>query len=356
MSAAIIGTLSLGMVGALVVVAKAAPIEDTATRARTKASAALDELCTELRYATAVRHLGATRIEFTLPDRTGDGVEETVEYRWAGSGSPLVRASGGVEVQVLPTVHDFNLVGTTKTTTTTTTTTGTVNSGEVKLAKFDGWPLVLTPTSSQAALHATAWASCYFKLDQVTIPANISRLQLTKIRVKLKKSSSPTGTVITAQVHLPATATKPQPSLTNTLGTAASISLTALTTTFSWYTFDLTGVSFTSVPAELTFVLKGTGTASGFVNYYNSSLAPTDTTVFQSTANSGGSWTPTSSQQVNDMLFEVWGWYEYPSTIQQSTNTYNLSSLAVTLATSTAAADRLSTTVRTVNKPSVPAP
>jgi hypothetical protein len=182
----------------------------------------------------------------------------------------------------------------------------------------------------------------------------MSKLELTKLRVKLKKSSAPTGTAITAGFYSPVSGTK-QPSNIQ-YGATSSLALTTLTTSFAFVDMPFTGVTFSTAPVDLTFLVKGTGTAAGFLQYYNSTLATTDTPVFLSTADSGSSWSPTKNFHQNDVLFEVWGTYEWPASAQQSTDYYNLTDITVTLAASAGTADRASTTVTTLNKPSVPGP
>jgi hypothetical protein len=41
-------------------------------------------MAAELQYATAINQRSATLIEFTVPDRSGDGVPETIRYEWSG--------------------------------------------------------------------------------------------------------------------------------------------------------------------------------------------------------------------------------------------------------------------------------
>jgi type II secretory pathway pseudopilin PulG len=355
-SASVFGVLSLGMVGALSIVAKASPRVDTAAKARTTANTALSDLCTELRYMTSLRSVSQTSIEFTVKDRDGEGGDEVIRYDWAGSGSPLVRTYNGVAVDVIPAVHTFSLGTTTTRTTVTRSATSSVSSGEVRLAKWNGWLLVLTPTLTQFSLTGSAWVQSYFKLDEVNLPANMTKLQLTKLRVTLKKSSAPTGTTVSAGIYSSLTAGGPKPSTTQ-IGSTSSLPVSSLPASFSGLVdFPLTGVTFSTEPAELNFVLKGSGTAAGFAQYYNSILATGDTPVVLMSTDSGASWTPTKNTHQNDIPFEIWGSYEYPSTVQSSTDVYNLTRVNVALSTSKKTSDSFSASVRTLNTPAVSAP
>jgi type II secretory pathway pseudopilin PulG len=356
LSASIFGVLSLGMVSAIAIVAKAAPRADAAGRARTSANTALNELSAELRYMTSIRSIGETFIEFTVSDRNGDGGDELIRYNWAGAGQPLVRTYNGVAATAIPVVHAFSLGTTTTKSTVTETTTGSVSSGEIRLARWNGWPLVLTPTITQTALTGTAWSTSYFKLDEVSLPPNLTRLELTKLRVAVKKSASATGTTVSAGIYTSAVAGGPRPSTTQ-IGSTSSLALTSIPTTFTGLIdFPLTGVTFSSAPTELNFVLKGSGTAAALVQYYSSILATGDTPVYLTCTDSGGSWTPTKNLQQNDIPFEVWGSYEYPASIQQSTDLYYLNRVNIALSTSSSPADRFTASIRTLNTPQAPSP
>ncbi len=71
---------------------------------------ALDEITADLRLATAVTEATATAVTFTVPDRTGDDVAETIRYAWSGTaGDPVTRTFNGVTVDFVDDVHQLDL-------------------------------------------------------------------------------------------------------------------------------------------------------------------------------------------------------------------------------------------------------
>jgi hypothetical protein len=354
-SSAILGLIAMGMAGALVVVAKAAPTNDTAGVATSRLHAAMSEMSADLRYMTSVSARGATFIEFTVADRDNNGSEETIRYDWAGAGSPIRKTyNAGTPVDIVPAASTFALTTSTTKTTVTSTQSVTGSSGDVLLSQWSGWPLI-PPTLTQTALNSASWATSYFKIDQVTLPANMSKLEITRLRVRLRKSSTPTGTTVTAGIYATNTSSRPEPSTTQQ-GSTDSVLVANLPSSFSGLIdIPLTGVVFTTPPVELNWVVKGTGTFSGILQYCNSTLGITDTPVYLFCSDSGGTWLPSRNTNQNDCPFEVWGYYEWPATATVTTDYYNLRSVSVSIATS-ATATPTTTSIRTLNQPSVTGP
>ncbi len=352
-STAVVGMLALGMAGALVVVARAAPATDVRTTTRARLNTGLDQFCAELRYLTGVVSRGSNHFEFTVADRNSDGQDEVIRYDWAGSGAPLRRSyNGGAAVDVVPDVKAFDLSFATTMTTVTTTTTGTSSSGEVLLSKWNGWLLVLTPNVLQSALTSAAWATSYFKIDQVSLPANVSRVEFTRVRVRARRVTTPTGTEITAGIYSTGSGVLPS---TTQIGGSVAVPVSSLTTSYAWVDFPLTGAVTDGKTQQFNFVLKGSGTAAGQVQYYNSTLASSDTPVYLATTNSGGSWVPTSNQHYNDIPHEVYGTYSWPVNMTTSVDTHRLKSVTLRVEAGSPAT-RVETTVRALNQPTVAAP
>lgn len=352
-STAVVGLLALGMAGALVVVARAAPANDVRSTTRTRLNTGLDQFCAELRYMTGVRSQDGSHIEFTVADRNSDQQDEVIRYEWSGPGSPLRRSyNGGAFVDAVPDVSVFSLARATTKTTVTTTSTGTASSGEVLLSKWNGWALVLTPNLLQSALTGTSWATGHFKIDQVTLPADVSRLELTKLKVKVRRVTTPTGSELTAGIYSTGSGALPSTTL---IGSPGSVPVSSLTTSYVMTEFPLSGVVIDSKTTQLNFILKGSGTAAGQVQYYNSTLATADGPVYLTSTDSGGSWTPTKNQQQNDVPFEVWGTYSWPSNVTTTVDSYTLKSITV-LVEAGSPATRVEATVRTLNQPTVTGP
>jgi len=107
---AITSILLVGMASALLIASRAAnPVGPTNTVLAT--SMAAHDILGELRFAIAFTERTATAVEFTVADRTGDEVPETIRYAWSGTaGDPLTRRyNGGTVANVVENVQEFQL-------------------------------------------------------------------------------------------------------------------------------------------------------------------------------------------------------------------------------------------------------
>ncbi|GAB5405623.1 MAG: hypothetical protein Aurels2KO_38540 [Aureliella sp.] len=84
--------LLVGLASSVVVVSTAFDGADGGTSQTLDASLAVDELLSDLQYASTFTERTSTAVTFTVPDRDGNGVDETLRYAWDGTaGSPLTR-------------------------------------------------------------------------------------------------------------------------------------------------------------------------------------------------------------------------------------------------------------------------
>jgi Tfp pilus assembly protein PilV len=141
---------------------------------------ALDRLTAELRLAKKFTERTATAITFTVPDQTGDGVDDTIRYAWAGAGQSLTRAVNGLPspaASFLPNVQAFNMNFLTRT--MAAAVPPIVESAEQVLCSF----AASSPTGD--GIKAANWDAEYFK---PTLPANAVSWKITKIRLTMKQN------------------------------------------------------------------------------------------------------------------------------------------------------------------------
>lgn len=344
--ALLVTSVLVGAVGSLVVMtARAAQGSPKTQSTSGGAGDALARISAELATATTMANCTGTGLTFTIPDRTGDGNAETVVYSWAGSGSPLRRAENGrTAIDITGPLTNFALLYATTSTSEDQKTTSTATSAETLLSSFTGWTGI-TPTARELGLTASTWGTQYFKVDAVSLPATLTQLNITRVRVMLRAGT--TGSVTAA---IQSTGTGGQPSGTQ-VGSAATTPVASLGATQSWISMPLAGVTFTSNPTTgLNLVFKGTGTTSGYLRYLDSASAPSDTPQFLYSTTSGGTWLPSSSRTRYDAPFEVYGTYSYTIDNTVSVTTYRAKSVSVTVQSSGAGAP-VTTTVRTLNLP-----
>jgi prepilin-type N-terminal cleavage/methylation domain-containing protein len=355
-SLSVLTILMLAMGSAVVVAARALPAPSAPVNSELSLASALDRLCAELRYSKVIESSSGTAIQFTVADRAQDGTDEHILYQWLGAGNPLTRTyNGGTAVAISEPLSNFSLTYQNKKVTTSTTVATTVDSGELLFSSFSGWS-GYSPTQSNGSLNGVSWVTSYFKPDALTIPSGASSVSITRVRLKVKRTTTPDGTAITVGIYTPAAAGGPLPSTTQ-VGSSASVAVSSLTTAYpsTFIDFTFSDVTFSSPPTELNFVIKGTGTSCGSVQFYYNATAPVNTPVYMYTGNSGSVWNPSTNRQQNDCVFEVYGSYKTASTTTVNVDNYYLHTFTVAADTS-ANAFHSETTMRSLNQPTITGP
>ncbi len=97
--------------GTVAVAVMSLPHPSDGAVAHLDSAVSLQDLADELRFATSVTESSATLIEFTVPDRDGDGNDEVIRYEWSGTpGDPLIRQyNGGAAHNHVESVQGFAL-------------------------------------------------------------------------------------------------------------------------------------------------------------------------------------------------------------------------------------------------------
>lgn len=126
--------LMVGLSSALFVASRALNLDEGAIPVRNHADMALSRLMADLREARLFNQLLAEEVEFTVPDRDGDGVDETLHYVWSGTaGDPLFRSvNGGTSHEVLKNVRSLNFESYTR----------SVSAVDVAVVPPPPWPIV----------------------------------------------------------------------------------------------------------------------------------------------------------------------------------------------------------------------
>lgn len=107
---AVTSVLLTGMASALLIASRAANPTGPTPKILT-GSRAVQDILNELHYALTFTERSANAVEFTVADRNGDALPDTIRYAWSGiAGDPLTRQyNGGTVVTVAEDVHDFSL-------------------------------------------------------------------------------------------------------------------------------------------------------------------------------------------------------------------------------------------------------
>ena len=110
-SVSIISIIMLGMGSVMLVAVRALPDAGSPANTIITASEAAEQLASELQFAITFSVRDTNTVEFTVADRSGDDVPETIRYAWSGiEGDPLTRQyNGGTVINVCEDVQLFEL-------------------------------------------------------------------------------------------------------------------------------------------------------------------------------------------------------------------------------------------------------
>lgn len=333
-----ISTLLLGSLASLTLVAtRALPTGRSDAERTLAAAAAVDQLTADLTYATAITNAHRNAITFTVPDRTGDGVADSIQYAWSAASppSPLYRAvNGGEPAAIVSDVRDFALAYDLASISTTTSTPST--AAESTLASAD--PTLLT------SLVVPNGTNAFGQTFRPGISAG-STFTITRAAVRLRDRGGQDGvTRLEIRVCDPATGLPTGPRLAS-----ATIDERTLNSLTSWRTVTFRGL--VALPANTTFALL----VSSAVGTEPSELVVrTDVTSsanqrYITSTNGGASWTVRSTGVMN---FQVFG--TVTTTTSVGTTTQTLERVALRLRT-TEHATPLHAAARTLNRPTMPA-
>lgn len=347
-ASAVIGILAVSAGAALVIAGHALPERGYRAEDARHQQEAVEQLCGRLFCATAFVSRAADSVEFQVPDETGDALPDTVRY--FVSGGALQRTfNGGAPVTLVNGVQSFTLTYQTQSVSTSTTTNVEVDSGEVQLAKFDGWTGI-TPSTLTLNLSSTTWMSEAFR---ITPPSGVSNFRIVRVRMKMRAGTAAAASAFTVGVHYTSAAGL-QPPATTPIATVSSTT-GALSATVGWVDFTFSNCPLNLTSTDYSLVVKGSATDTVRVQYLYSTAAPADTTAALWTTNGGTGWSPAaSSRNYYDCPFYVYG--AYTTTQQQTVNLtkYYLTSVHVALVSTSGA--RSDSAVHVLNTPEVPTP
>ncbi len=109
---AVVSIVLLAIGSAILLAAHALPDAPGSTAAVATAAEVAGQIAGELRFARSFLERTANTIEFTVADRSGDAVPETIRYAFSGTpGDPLTRQyNGGTVVSIIEAVEEFELL------------------------------------------------------------------------------------------------------------------------------------------------------------------------------------------------------------------------------------------------------
>lgn len=298
-SVAVMSILVVGMSSSIFIVTRSL---DTGTGPAAKtleAADAADRFIADLNVAIAFTEQTANAVTFTVPDRDGDGMAETIRYAWTGiAGDPLTRlVNGGVAVAITPDVQQFNLSYQLRTVGPPTPPPEVEGSEQILIFHDNA------PGGSMSAfnVNSSSWAAEYFF---PTFPGNAVSWKITRAKVHVRKSFTSNG-VISVEIRTADGSLKPTATV---LGQASFLeSSLPGDSSYIWIEVPIGGVQGLDPTVGLCLVVKhvsGSGN-SCIIEYEQNGSPMTPNCHWMTTSNSGSSWS--TPNDTRDMRFYVYG-------------------------------------------------
>ena len=182
-SLAILSMLLVAIGSAIMLAAKTLPQGSNASSETSTAAMTIEDIASELQFALDFNERSATEVEFTVADRDGDGIRETIRY--VLDGVDLERHyNGGSGLDVLEDVEEFELVY--ETTVRTETIPTTIANDEVEIATHSSETVVQDHITTPSN-----WIGQYFL--PTSLPADTIDWTVTRGLVRARREGSATG-------------------------------------------------------------------------------------------------------------------------------------------------------------------
>jgi len=297
---------------------------------------AIAQLTADLRTAFSVAEHSAHAVEFTVPDRDGDGADDSVRYEFSGTaGAPLLyRFKQQPTEALVPAVQAFDLAYQ-----TVTPSSGPGANQLVTLIYHDDAP---GGSLKDYALDASHPCAQYFL---PAFPAGTTKWSVKRVRIMARADGNSNDGVIKVRLTTADISHKP----TATILDEATLLETGLDTGYSWADLDFSAANNLDPAAGLCVVIIQTaGTdKAGVVCFEENATTMTAGTWWLTSNNAGGSWT--SATQSKSMQFYVYGTYDtVPPTSRQL-----LTGVSISLRVGTSANTALNASVGVLNAPEV---
>jgi hypothetical protein len=177
-----VSVLSVGLSSSLYLATKGLASSDV-TRSGFESTTGLASLSADLREAKTITQYTSTDITATVSDRTGDGVDDQIQYTWSGSaGAPLLRRiNGGPSRVVVPSTRAIDIDSRIE---TKSTPSGTITSNNV----------VHSQTSNTSTSDLTVNTTNNFgQYCYPTLPASTTAWRPTTVSLSLSKDQNNTS-------------------------------------------------------------------------------------------------------------------------------------------------------------------
>lgn len=311
-SAAVAAVIMAGLASAMLLASHALPDSNGPFATALEGSRVAEEIAEDLRYALSFTEQSATAVTFTVADRTGDSLAETIRYAWSGTpGDSLTRQyNGGTAVTIADNVEQFALTH-----------------------------------GADFSIDATHWAGECFR---PALPPDTVNWRVNRISFQAKRKGPNSDGMTKVQLRDATGSSLPG----STVFAESLMFESNLDSNHSWQAFDL-DVADLSPSQDLCLVLEfAGGTNEACDVLYRNQNASVAQSAFVHTSAAGGSWTPDASKA---LLFYVYGTVS-PSGEAVVVPIQYVSDVGIGIRVGPHDASRVDTAVRIVNEPEVTVP
>jgi hypothetical protein len=336
MSLLIVSVLLLASGAAIVLASRAVPDRASLCSVISRADAAAERVASELAYATGVTEATGTAITLVLPDRTGDGVDDTVRYAWSGNaGDALTRSlNGGAPNPILDDVAELQLLYDRH---KEQLPQSFADSAEVLLFSSDGGLTFADTTINSTTALGQVFAP--------SLPGPAVSWRVTRVQVKARIAGSASDEARAQILTVGGLLSQPEPTVID----QARIDESNLASAYGWQEIQFSGVTGLSPGNSACVAFRSVSGADACT--LQSRLLSSFAGAARATSSDGGSsW---STDSLSAVVMCVYGKY---TTAAPAQHRYTLAAVRMTLRTGSDAATRVNRTVVPLNFPEVAAP
>ncbi len=301
------------------------------------------QLTRELQHAKSFNssYSTANRVEFTIPDQTGDGIDETVRYEWSGTaGHPVYRTfNGGTAEEFLPNIHAFTLQYRTKAIPPEPTYTEAAEAQYLDLNSSNTGFL-----ADWQGVSRDTWVAQHFTPN---LPSNAVSWRVTRVQLYLAPTGSENGLAL-VQVR------RAGPNQAPSASFVCQAVLSESEFPSNWFTATFANAAGLLPTEGVCIVLgSGNGVSETVANVRLGllSLGTTSTTMLYS-YDGGSTW---GAANWNDLWLRVWGRVT-TKTPGTGPTRYFRTGVDVTVQVGASSAASSTMAVQTVNQPEVTGP
>ncbi|OPX21905.1 MAG: hypothetical protein B1H04_05855 [Planctomycetales bacterium 4484_123] len=333
----VVSVLMVSITSAVILAGRAVPSSDSPTAAIVSASAALEQMAGELQYALSFTERSGNAIEFTMPDRNGNGQPDLIRYAWSGlPGAPLTRQCDGGEAATF-VEHVYHFQADCELKTVVEAGPNEQESAEMLLVSHDD-----SGGQAEARLvQADNWPGQYFR---PILPPGAVGWRITQVRFKAMQAGSVDGLLL-VQLRTADGSAKP----TDTILAQNILRESDLTNTYIWQEFSFSGMPRLSPTTGVCLLLVHVaGEGAAWTRYeYKGADTPDAHCVY--TTDGGSSW---NIDTARDMLFYIYGTVITTDAAASATR-YYVTKVNLSLQSSPQDSARVRTGVQVLSQPEV---